>query len=138
MRVVGWLGVIAVLAVLLLPRAEGADDKRAVALESETKMLREKVAGLEARLKEMERVVQASGGSLKLVSGGAITIQGGGAVVIKGGAAVDIQGGGGVDIRGATIKLNGGAKPVARIGDTVAIQGSAGQISAGSPTVFSQ
>jgi hypothetical protein len=131
MRLIDWLGVAAILAMLLLPRAEGADDKRAIGLESETKALKDKIASLDARLKELERMVQASGGGLKLVSPGGLTIQGGGSVVI--------QGGGGVDIRGATIKLNGGGKPIARLGDPVVVQagtgGGAGQITSGSPTV---
>jgi hypothetical protein len=122
MRLVGWLGVSAVLAVLLLPRAEGADDKRALALEGELRTLREKVVAFEARLKVLEGAVQVSGGGLKLVSAGTVTIQGSGTV----------------DLRGATLLLNGGGRPVARVGDPVVVQGVQGQIVGGSSTVLAQ
>jgi uncharacterized Zn-binding protein involved in type VI secretion len=130
MRLIGRLCFVAVLATLLLPQAEGAGDKQTVALESEVRTLRGKVAGLEARLAAIERAVQVSGGSLKLTSAGGLVIQAGGAVTI--------QGGGTVDLRGAALHLNGGGRPVARVGDPVVVQGSQGQITAGSPTVLVQ
>ena len=150
MRLVGQLRLVAVLAALLLAQAEGADDKRAVTLDGEVRTLRGKVAGLEARLAALERAVKVSGGSLELASAGGlvikagstVAIQGGSAVTIQGGGAVTIKGGGTVDLRGAALHLNGGGRPVARVGDPVVVQGSqgqsTGQITAGSPTVLVQ
>jgi hypothetical protein len=49
MRFAGWLGVVIAGAVLLLARAEGADDKRAIHVDDEVKALNLKIAALEAR-----------------------------------------------------------------------------------------
>jgi len=138
MRFAGWLGVVLVGAVLLLARAEGADDKRAIHVDDEVKALSQRIAALEARLKALEAVVQVSGPNVKLVSGAAMTIQAGSNVVIQGGAAVNIQGAGGVDIRGALIRLNNGNRPLARLGDSVVAGDRPGQITTGSTTVLGQ
>jgi hypothetical protein len=138
MRFAGWLGVVIVGAVLLLARAEGADDKRAIHVDDEVKALNLKIAALEARLKALEAVVQVSGPNLKLVSPAGVTIQAGSDIAIRGGAGVSIQGASGVDIRGALVRLNNGSRPLARLGDSVVTgdRPGPGQITTGSPTVF--
>ena len=138
MKAVGWLGVVTVGAVLLLTRAEGADDKRMLPVDGEVKALSQKIAALEARLKILEGVVQVSGPNVKLVSGAGMTVQAGSNVSIQGGGGVSIHGSSGVDIRGSTIQLNNGGRPLARVGDPVVVGGRAGQITAGSLTVFGQ
>ncbi len=138
MRPVGWLGVVIVGAVLLLTRAEGADDKRTLPVDGDVKALSQKIAALEARLKVLEGVVQLSGTNVKLVSAAGVTIQAGTNVLIQSAAGVTITGAGLVDIRGSTIQLNNGGRPLARVGDPVIVGGRTGQITAGSLTVFGQ
>src|SRR5262249_25588442 len=75
MRFAGWLGAVMVGAVLLLARAEGADEKRMAPVVDEMKALNQRIAALEARLKALEAVVQVSGPNVKVVSGAGITIQ---------------------------------------------------------------
>jgi hypothetical protein len=138
MKAVGWLGVVVVGAVLLLARAEGADECRVAAADTEVEALRGRIAALEARLKVLEGVVQISGPSIKLVSAAGMTIQAGTSIAIQGGAGVSIQGASGVDVRGALIQLNNGGRPFARVGDSVVVGGRLGQITTGSPTVLGQ
>ena len=137
MRFAGWLGVVIVGAVLLLARAEGADERRMPPVQDEIKALSQRIAALEARLKALETVVQVSGPNVKLVSGAGVTIQAGSDIAIRGGAGVSIQGASGVDIRGALVRLNNGSRPFARVGDSV-VAGVPGQITTGSPTVLGQ
>jgi len=122
--------------VLLLARAEGADEKRMAPVLDEMKALNQRIAALEARLKALEAVVQVSGPNVKVVSGAGMTIQAGSNVVIQGGSAVNIQGASGVDIRGALVRLNNGSRPLARLGDSVIAGDRPGQITTGSPTVL--
>lgn len=136
MRFAGWLGVVMVGAVLLLARAEGADERRMAPVGDEIKALSQRIVALEARLKALETVVQVSGPNVKLVSGASMTIRADTNVVIQGGAAVNIQGASGVDIRGALVRLNNGSRPFARVGDSVVGGERPGQIATGSPTVF--
>jgi hypothetical protein len=154
MRFAGGLGVVIVGAVLLLARAEGADDKRAIQADDGVKALNQKIAALEARLKALEAIVQLSGPNVKLVSGAGLIIQAGTDMAIRGGAGVsiqgasgvdlragagvNIQGASGVDIRGAFVRLNNGSRPLARLGDSVVAgdRPGPGQITTGSPTVF--
>ena len=135
MRLGGWLGVVMVGAVLLLARAEGADERRMPPVQDEIKALSQRIVALEARLKALETVVQVSGPNVKLVSGAGVTIQAGSDIAIRGGAGVSIQGASGVDIRGALVRLNNGSRPFARVGDSV-VAGVPGQITTGSPTVL--
>jgi hypothetical protein len=137
MKAVGWLGVVIVGAVLLLARAEGADEKR-ISVDDEVKALNQRIGALETRLKALEAVVQLSGPNVKLVSAAGVTIQAGTNVAIQGGAGVNIQGAGGVDIRGALVRLNNGGRPFARVGDSVVVGERLGQITTGSPTVLGQ
>jgi hypothetical protein len=154
MRFAGWLGVVIVGAVLLLARAEGADERRMAPVVDEMKALNQRIAALEARLKALETIVQVSGSNVKLVSGAGLIIQAGTDMAIRGGAGVSIQGAGGVDlragagvniqgasgvdIRGAFVRLNNGSRPLARLGDSVVAgdRPGPGQITTGSPTVF--
>ena len=147
MRVVRWVGVVGVGAALLLARAEGAEEKRALPFEGgEVRALLERVAALEARLRALEQVVQVSGRNVRLVSDAGMTIQAGAGMAIRGGSDVHLQGGAsvrlegaaGVDIRGSMVRLNNGNKPIARVGDSVAGAAGAAQIVTGSPTVLSQ
>jgi len=146
MRMIGWLGVVSVGAVLLLKGAEGADEKRLIPADAEVTVLSQKIAALEARLKALEGVVQVSGYNVKIVSSQSLTIragsnigiQGGTDIAIHGGSTLDMFGGSGVDIRGATLTLNGGSRPLARVGDPVVVGSAAGRIAAGSPTILGQ
>jgi len=139
MKAVGWLGVVTIGAVLLLARAEGADDKRmAAAVDDEVKALNQRIVALETRLKALEAVVQLSGSDVKLVSAGGVAIHAGTDIAIRGGAGVNIQGASGVDLRGAIVRLNNGGRPFARVGDSVMIGERLGQITTGSPTVLGQ
>lgn len=144
MRLIGWLGVATVGAVLLTG-AEGADDKRLLPADTDVKALSQKVAALEARLRVLEGVLQVSGYNVKLVSSQSLTIQAGtNASLLSGvntsirGASVAVSGASMVDIRGGTLVLNGGARPLARVGDPVVVDGKGGQIMAGAPTILGQ
>ena len=103
-RTMRWMlavaGLVGVLSLVPM-RGESADP----ALERQLGELSKKISALEARLKALEGTVQVSAGSVKIVSSGGLTLQSGGAV----------------DIKGATLKLNGGGKPVARQGDRITV-----------------
>lgn len=144
MRLIGWLGVVTVGAVLLTG-AEGADEKRLLPADTEVKALSQKVAALEARLKVLEGVLQVSGNNVKLVSSQGLTIQAGtNTSLLSGlntsihGASVAVSGASTVDIRGGMLMLNAGARPLARVGDPVVVDGKVGQITAGAPTILGQ
>ena len=137
MRTVGWLAVVGVGAVLLLARAEGADEKQAQSVESEVKALSQRVAALEARLKVLEEVVQVSGNAVRIASPTGLILQAGSNVTLQG-VTVTIQGNSGVSLRGAQIQLNNGGRPLARVGDTVIVGERIGQITTGSPTLLGQ
>ena len=137
MRMAGWLGVVSIGAVLLLRGAEGADDKRLIPADGELKVLSQKIAALEARLRAVEGVVQVTGPNVKLVSSAGLTIQAATNLAIQSSATVGISGGS-VDIRGATVKLGSGGRPIARVGDQVACGKEIGQITTGSTTIFAQ
>ena len=143
MRMLGWLGVVSIGAVLVLRGAEGADDKRLMPADGELKVLSQKIAALEARLRVLEGVVQVTGPNVKLVSSAGLTIQATTNVAIQSsadvaiqGARVDISGGGNVDIRGGILLLNRGGMPLARLGDPVVVDGKNGVITGGSPTIL--
>jgi hypothetical protein len=146
MRLLGWLGVVSVGAVLLLTGAEGADDKRLIPADAEVKALSQKVAALEARLRILEAVVQVTGNNVKLVADQGLTIQAGSNLAIRSSATlgisssgtVGISGSGAVEVRGSTVHLNTGGRPLARMGDPVMVDGKAGQITGGSPTILAQ
>lgn len=138
MRLVGWLGVVSVAAVLLLTGAEGADEKRTLLSDVEVKALSQKLAALEARLRVLEGVVQVSSLNVRIVSGAGMTIQGGTGIAIQTGGTVAMSGGTSVDIRGSTVQLNPGGRPLARVGDPVLVEGKLGQITGGSATVLGQ
>lgn len=116
------VGLIAIALTLSPPGGQGAD----AALEKEVAALRQRLVALETRLKALEGAVQVSGGNVKIASAGGLSLQGGATV----------------DIRGAVIKLNGGGRPLARLGDRVTMPATTpgapalGQISEGSPTVL--
>lgn len=74
-----------------------------------------------------------SGTTLNL-TGNFVNINATNALKIKGGAAAEISAAGSMDIKGGIIKLNGGGRPAARVGDQVNI--STGIIVTGSPTVL--
>ena len=137
MRMAGWLGVVWIGAVLLLRGAEGADDKRLVPADGELKVLSQKVAALEARLRALEGVVQVTGPNVRLVSSSGLNIRAATNISVQSGATVGISGGS-VDIRGGTVMLGPGGKPVARVGDSVMCGGVPGQIMAGYTTIFAQ
>src|SRR5512134_23691 len=65
-----------------------------------------------------------------------VTIESSGTVKIKGAATVVIEGAATVELKGAVLKLNQGSKPVARVGDTVTINGPMGIITTGTPTTM--
>jgi hypothetical protein len=138
MRLVGWLGVVSVGAVLLLTGAEGADDRQLLPADGEVKALSQKLAALEARLRVLEGAVQVTGSNVKLVSGAGLTIQAGSGIAIQSIGTVGISGGRTVDIRGGMVQLNPGGRPLARMGDPVVVDGRLGQIMGGSSTVIGQ
>ena len=137
MRPVGWLAVVGIGAVLLLARAEGADEKQSQSVESEVKALGQRIAALEARLKALEEVVQVSGNGVKIASPTGVVLQAGSSVTVQG-VTVTVQGNSGVNLRGAQIQLNNGGRPLARVGDTVIVGERIGQITTGSPTLLGQ
>lgn len=63
-----------------------------------------------------------------------VTIESSGVVKIKGAATVVVEAGAVVEVKGALVKLNQGSKPLARVGDTVVVNGPTGTIVAGNPT----
>lgn len=137
MRMIGWLGVVSIGAVLLLRGAEGADDKRLPPVDSEMRALSQKIAALEARLRALEGVVQITGPNVRLVSSTGLNISAATNISIHSSATVGISGGV-VDIRGGTVMLGPGGRPVARVGDPVACGNMSGTITGGSSTIFAQ
>jgi len=110
---------------------------------------------VERRLAALENAFKiASDGSitiqckqLQIKTIGSVAIESGTSMIFKGGSNVDLMGSilvrlrassveieapGSVSIKGATVKLNIGGKPVARVGDTV----QNGVIVVGTPTVL--
>ena len=138
MRLVGWLGVVMVGAVLLLTGAEGADERRVLSADAEGKGLSQRIAALEARLRVLEGAVQVNGPTVKIVSGAELTIKAGTNIALHGGSTVGILGAAGVDIRGAKVMLGPGGRPIARLGDPVLVDGKPGKITGGSSTVLAQ
>lgn len=80
--------------------------------------------------------IDLSGNELNL-TGNFININAAAALKIKSGVTSEISSQGTMDIKGTIIKLNGGARPVARIGDIVQLNGGSGTIATGSSTVLS-
>ena len=132
------VGLVGLALMLWAPGGQGADP----APDKEPAALRQRLAALEARLKALEGAVQVSGGGVKIVSAGTLSLHGAAMVDVKSAGTLSLQGAATVDIKGGLIKLNGGGKSLARLGDRVVVQPAApgapttGQIAEGSPTVL--
>jgi hypothetical protein len=128
------LGLVVVLVIGLTMAAwaggqlptRAAPQVQSPVLATDVTALRQQVTALEARVKALE-------GAIK-VAGGAVTIKSTGPLSLSSAATVDI--------RGSVVKLNGGSKPLARVGDRVTVVlttpgvAATGQIVEGSPTLL--
>jgi TolA-binding protein len=90
--------------------------------------LRTKVANLEARIRKLEQHIAIGSEGNVTITATQLNIQASTQLEIRSGATMDIK--------SALLKLNGGGKPVARLGDQVVGSTVPGIINQGSPTVF--
>jgi cell division protein FtsB len=90
--------------------------------------LRTKVADLEARIRKLEQHIAIGSEGNVTITATQLNIQASTQMEIRSGATMDIK--------SALLKLNGGGKPVARLGDQVVGPTIPGIINQGSPTVF--
>lgn len=112
---------------------------RLAALEKKFADTERKVAELQQQNAQLRAFITVNGNSLTIKSNQALTIQAGADLLLKSSTVAALEAGGTVQVKGAQIRLNGGGKPVARLGDAVQLPpqlGPNGQIIQGSPTVF--
>ena len=92
------------------------------------KTLEQRVAALEAENAQLRRFIAVNGESL--------TISVPQSLLLRAGTSATVESSAAIALKGATVKINGGAKPVARAGDSVGGSSSPAHILQGSPTVF--
>ncbi|MBT8070747.1 MAG: hypothetical protein KJO80_09980 [Gammaproteobacteria bacterium] len=95
-----------------------------------------KMMELEARIKELEAQLKKIESVLDIDSGGTTVVLKSKSKLKITAPAVEIEGQSFTEVKGGLIKLNGGTKPVARLGDTVAGGPGTGSIVTGSPSVM--
>jgi hypothetical protein len=109
---------------------------------------------LEQRLAKLESVIRiGTDGSVtiecnnkvRIKAAGSVEIEGSSTVIVKGAANVEVQAGSNLtlkgtavtNVQGSLVKLNGGGKPLARVGDIVLNpMGAPGIVQGGCPTVL--
>jgi hypothetical protein len=91
--------------------------------------LEARIKKLEAQLTKMESVldIDAGGTKVELKSKANLKITA---------PTIEIEGQGLTEVKGSLLKLNGGTKPIARLGDTVTGGPGSGTIVSGSPSVM--
>ncbi len=112
---------------------------RLAALERQLAETARKVAELEQQNSQLRAFITINGNSLTIKSTQALTIQAGADLLLKSNTVATLQAGNSAHLKGPTVQLNGGGKPVARVGDQVLVPqppGPHGQVIQGSPTVF--
>ncbi len=114
-------------------------EARLAALERKITATEQKVAALEQQNAQLRAFITINGNSLTIKSAQALTIQAGAELLLKSNTVATLQSGNKTHVKGAMVQLNGGGKPVARVGDQVHVPqppGPNGQVIQGSPTVF--
>lgn len=120
-----------------LPAASrDTSERRLAALERRFAATERKIAELEQQNAQLRAFITINGNSLTIKSAQALTIQAGTDLLLKSNTVATLQAGVTAHVKGPLVHLNGGGKPVARIGDAIQVSGPAGQIIQGSPTVF--
>jgi hypothetical protein len=92
------------------------------------KTLEQRIAALEAENAQLRKYISVNADSL--------TITAPQSVLIRAGMNATVEAAATTAIKGAAVKINNGAKPVARVGDSVAVNGANAHVAQGSPTVF--
>lgn len=135
------------------PQLAPSAEQQIAALQQQVKALQTQVAALTAVLKVSAAgatlqapsitIVSADGVAIQaqrnisLSAGQNLAMQAAANAAIKGSATTAIEGSGLLDLKGATIKLNGGTKPLATVGSQVQIPKQAiGQVITGSANVL--
>ncbi|HEX7767473.1 MAG TPA: hypothetical protein VF443_12220 [Nitrospira sp.] len=78
-----------------------------------------------------------SGKSIAIDAGESIGTRSGTSTFIRAGSTALVEGAGTLDLKGASIRLNGGTKPLATVGSQVQLSGQPiGQVITGSPTIL--
>lgn len=107
-------------------------------VETRLAAMEKKIAELEKQNAQLRSFITINGNSLTIKSAQAITIQAGADLLLKSSMMATLQAGSMAQVKGPTVRLNGGGKPVARVGDAVNVAhpSPAGKVIQGSPTVF--
>ena len=104
--------------------------KRIIALE-------QRVGTLEQQNAELRRFITVSGGNtLAIKAPAGVSLEAGTTLKLRGAASAVLESSAITQVKGGMVRLNGGAKPVAHLGDIV-VGANPGKIAQGSPTVFS-
>ena len=100
---------------------------------------------LSFEVKAMQSAMIRSAGSADFQASSDLSIKAGVTASLIAGGQLDLRASGMASVQGAVLKLNGGTKPLARVGDQVQIAGvvgapgspiPAGQVTAGSTTIL--
>lgn len=95
----------------------------------------QRIAALEKRLAALEKVVAVDQSGNVTIKASSFTLDSSSTVKLKGNSTLTLLANGTLEIKGSVVNLNGG-RPVARMGDTVTINGPVGIITSGNPTVM--
>lgn len=118
----------------------------AVGLDQQIRTLQQQVHALQTQIAALQSIFKiAPNGAVTILSPTSVSVQAGTTISIGAGQNVSIQssgtalidGKGGLDLKGAVVKLNGGAKPLATVGSQVQVPGQPiGQVTTGNQTVL--
>jgi hypothetical protein len=123
-------------------------ESRIAALQQQVQVLQAQVAALQSVLKvtpagatlqaptlsflSLEGIALQSNKGIAVTAGTGLTMQSQAGTSIKAGSALSVDSSGTMDLKGASIKLNGGSKPLATVGSAV----GNGKVITGSPTIL--
>lgn len=133
--------------VAAIAQAEPTQVRREVPRSAEVSELEKRVAALEKQNAELRRFILVNGDNLTIKAPQTLSLQAGASldaraamnVLVKATGEGTFESGSTTRVKGPVVRLNGGAKPVARLGDPVKVMSPAsgdGKIVVGSPTVF--
>jgi hypothetical protein len=131
------------------PRAGTASlDQQVVQLQQQVQALQAQVAALQSVLKvtpagatlqaptlsllSIEGIALQSSKGIAITAGTGLTMQSQAGTSIKAGSTVTVESSGTMDLKGASIKFNGGSKPLATVGSAV----GNGKVMTGSLTIL--
>ncbi len=95
-----------------------------------------KMMELEARIKALEAQLKKIESVLEIATGGALVELKSNVKLKLTAPTIEIEGQALTEVRGSLVRLNGGTKPVARLGDTIAGGPGTGSIVTGSPSIM--